>query len=109
MTIDRLGIAEAHGVAVLRTEAGTEVFIADPESASASCADLNGNDFAGFTGAAVGFTNVLSGEQILATFVPDNEIEENETVPITIVFGNVTLSGVVRPRFPPFFDKKGTL
>lgn len=104
--IDSFGIAEAHGVAVFRTDVGTEVFIANPDDTSASCADQNDNGVAGFTGAAVGFTNVLSGERVVATFVPAEEIEENETVPITIVFGNVTLSGVARLRFVTFFDKK---
>lgn len=88
MSIDIAGIAKARGVAVFRTQDGTEVFSVNSEGASASCADRNGNGIAGLTGLEIELVNVQSGETVLAAIFPDEgEIDESGWHRATIRIG----------------------
>jgi hypothetical protein len=78
-----------------------EVFVAEPEGASASCEDTNDNGVAGLTGAEFMLTDVRTGATILASVVPDGgEIDESGWHPVTIRINEMTLKGLARFESP---------
>ena len=97
MSADEFGATEAHGVAVFRTDRGAEVFEAESEGTTMSCADANGNGRAGFTGAEIIFRHVGSEERFIAIVLPDaGEIDEDGWHPVTVRIGETSIPALLR-------------
>lgn len=101
LSVDVLGAAQAHGVIVFLTPDGAEVFTANPDSATANCADRNGNGVAGLTMAAIAFSDVRAARTIAVLVVPEaGEIDEDGWHPVIIRINEMSVAGVAHASLP---------
>jgi len=100
--VDSSGNAQAHGSLPRQFVDGTSNTIAFSEGqVNVACGDVNGDGFAGVTAIVLDMLDVRTRDVLQVSIVPDDREIDATVEVVTIVFGNVTVSGEV--RFKPLF------
>src|SRR5262245_18643284 len=91
VNIDRDGVAQARGAAVIKDGLSNTVLIAEKHPTTASCADTNGNGVAGLTSLQFVMRDVHSGELVPVSIIPaSGEIDKSGEDEVIIVTGDTT-------------------
>jgi len=92
--VDRDGLARAGGNVRLRAGTSTTVLVAEQGPTTASCADADRDGVGGLTGLTFTLRDVRTGEQFLATVVPDEEADRAGPRRATLRLGGSRTGGV---------------
>ena len=78
----------------------SNTFLAAEKHVRPSCADLDGDGLAGIVSVQFVLRDVRTGELVTGLIVPnDGELDDNGEESVTIVIGDVTVTGTTHSRF----------
>jgi hypothetical protein len=82
------------------TDGASNTFLAAEKHVRPSCVDVDGDGFAGIVSLQFVLRDVRTGELVTGLIVPnDGELDDNGEEQVTIVIGDVTVTGTAQSRF----------